>query len=144
MFLLNFLPVLLRYGWHAALYKFNVYSIITCIYHEMIIMMFSEHSSSHINTELNKQKKMFPCDENLGFILLAYSSVIFIILYITSLVFIHLITGSLELLTAFIQFPLTLPRASGTTNLISFSMSLFICFWSVIGLQHYVSSCYTA
>ena len=91
----------------------------------MIIMMFSEHSSSHINTELNKQKKMFPCDENLGFILLAYSSVIFIILYITSLVFIHLITGSLELLTAFIQFPLTLPRA---TNLISFSMSLFICF----------------
>ena len=26
------------------------------------------------------------------------------------------------------------------TNLISFSMSLFVCFWSIIDLQHYVSS----
>ena len=41
------------------------------------------------------------------------------------------------LLTAFIPLPLV------TTNLISFPMSLFICIWSIIDLQHYVSFYYT-
>ena len=48
-------------------------------------------------------------------------------LHVMSLVLFHLINGNLYLLTAFIQFPLTPFPASGNTNLISFSMSLFVC-----------------
>ena len=62
--------------------------------------------------------------------------IILIMLYITSLVLTYLITGSLYFLTTFIQFPLpnTLlpPPPPVITNLISFSISLFICF-----LQYY-------
>ena len=49
---------------------------------------------------------------------------IVIILYIISVVLIYLTTGSLYLLTAFLQFLLSPPLV--TTNLISFSMSLYL------------------
>ena len=49
-----------------------------------------------------------------------------IILYIASLGLIYHITGSLYLLTTFIQSPPTPPLE--TTNLTSFSMSLFLKF----------------
>ena len=45
---------------------------------------------------------------------------------ITSLVLIYLITGSLCLLITSIQLPYPLPPPLVTTNLISFSMSLFV------------------
>ena len=56
---------------------------------------------------------------------------------------IYFITESLHLLTTFIQFPVSHPLPLVTTNLISFSMNLF-GFWSIVDLQYYVSSWYTA
>ena len=67
---------------------------------------------------------------------------IFIMLCITALVLIYLITGSLYLLTTFIQFPLPPPPASGNHKPDLFFYE-FVCFWSIIDLQHHVSSCYT-
>ena len=40
-----------------------VHNDLIYIHHEMIILMFKEHSSTHINMKLNR-KKGFPCDEN--------------------------------------------------------------------------------
>ena len=54
---------------------------------------------------------------------------------------IYLITGSLYLLTAFIQFPLPLPLGAGNHK-----SNLFLtcfCFWNIIDLQHCLSFCYT-
>ena len=48
-------------------------------------------------------------------------------LYITYLVLIYLKAGSLYLLTTSIQFPVPWPLPLVTTNVISFSISLFIC-----------------
>ena len=62
----------------------------------------------------------------------------FIMLYITSLVLICLITGSLYLLSAFIHSPLFPPPTSGNHK----SDFFFICFWSIIDLWRYVSSCH--
>ena len=67
-----------------------------------------------------------------------------VVLYLTILVLIYLITESLYLLTAFIQFPQPPPLV--TTYLISFPTSFFFvcfCFWSIFDLQYYNSSCYT-
>ena len=52
--------------------------------------------------------------------------IILSMLYTTSLVFIYLITGSLYLLTAFIQFLFPHPPRLVTTNLLSFSTSSFV------------------
>ena len=52
-------------------------------------------------------------------------------LYVTSLVLIYLITGSLYLLTTFILFSLPLLPTSRTTNLSSFSVSLFVLKYNV-------------
>ena len=57
--------------------------------------------------------------------------IIFIMLYVTSLVLIYLITGSLYLLTTFILFSLPLLPTSRTTNLSSFSVSLFVLKYNV-------------
>ena len=62
--------------------------------------------------------------------------IIFIMLYITFLLLIYLMTGILYLLTAFIQPPPLHLLPMVTTNLTSFSMSLIVCFWIIIGLQH--------
>ena len=52
---------------------------------------------------------------------------IYIMLYITSLVFIYLMTTSLYLLTTFFQDPLPpYPPLLVTTNLVSYSMTLFL------------------
>ena len=63
---------------------------------------------------------------------------IFITVYIASRVCVYLITGSLYLLSTFIQFhpfpPAPLPLV--TTNLISFSMNLFLCFVFEVQLTH--------
>ena len=64
-------------------------------------------------------------------------SIILIMLCIKSLVFICLITGSLCLLTAFIQFHLP-PSSPGNHNLISFPVSLFVCFWNIIDLCQFL------
>ena len=57
--------------------------------------------------------------------------IIFIMLYVTSLVLTYLITGSLYLLTTFILFSLPLLPTSRTTNLFSFSVSLFVLKYNV-------------
>ena len=61
--------------------------------------------------------------------------------YIIFLVLIYFITETLYLLTAFNQFLFPYSSHLVTTNLISFSMNLFLC-WNIIDLQHYVSSWY--
>ena len=68
-----FLPVLLRYNWHAAFCEFKVYSIMIWSfqswndYHNK----FSEYPSFHINIKLRIQK-------NLGWELKNYSSFLYI------------------------------------------------------------------
>ena len=62
--------------------------------------------------------------------------IIFSILYITSILLIYLINGSLYLLADFILTPSPQPQPLVTTNMISFSMSLFICIYSIIVVQH--------
>ena len=68
-------------------------------------------------------------------------------LYITSLVLTCLITGSLHLLTTFLQFPL--PRhpiptpASGNHKSDLFFFEFVCLFLNIIDLQYYVSSWYT-
>ena len=57
--------------------------------------------------------------------------IIFIMLYVTSLVLTYLINGSLYLLTTFILFSLPLLPTSRTTNLFSFSVSLFVLKYNV-------------
>ena len=54
--------------------------------------------------------------------------IIFIMLYIISLVFTYLIPGSLYLLTGFIQHLLLSLLPLIIVNLITFSMSLLVCF----------------
>ena len=53
-----------------------------------------------------------------------------VVYYLSSICF---ITGSLHLLTTFIQFSLSHPLPLVITNLISFSMNLF-GFWSIVDL----------
>ena len=53
-----------------------------------------------------------------------------VVYYLSSIYF---ITGSLHLLTTFIQFPLSHPLPLVITNLISLSMNLF-GFWSIVDL----------
>ena len=65
------------------------------------------------------------------------------LLYITYLVLIYLITENLYLLTAFIQFPLASSLVSGNHIPDCLFFYEFVCFWSIIDLQHHVSSCYT-
>jgi len=67
--------------------------------------------------------------------------IISIMLYNTSLVVIYFITGSLYLLTTFIQFLLRPLHPTPWESQISslFSMS-FVCFWNIMDLQNYVSS----
>ena len=87
---------------------------------------FSEHPLSHINTKLNKLKKVLFHHENSGFTPLTFLYNIQPVTCMYHLVhYIYLLTGSFwYLLTAFIQFPLLIPRV--TTNLISFSVSFFV------------------
>lgn len=73
-------------------------------------------------------------------------------LYITFLILIYLITGNLYLFflkfVPFDQlhpvFPFLASLPLVTTNVLSFSMSLFICFVRVNDLQHCVGSYYIA
>ena len=60
-------------------------------------------------------------------------------LYITFLVLTYFITGSLYLWTTFIQFPIPPPPTSVNhkSDLLFYE---FVCFWSIIDLQHCVSS----
>ena len=63
---LQFLPVLLRYNWHTALYRFKVYSIMndkTYTPRNDHPNKFTEHSSSLVGTNY-KKKTFFPCVEN--------------------------------------------------------------------------------
>ena len=69
--------------------------------------------------------------------------IIFVTLYIVSLVLIYLMTGSLYFWLPSCNFPFLNPLPPVITNLISFSRSLFVCFWSITDLQHYVNSCCT-
>ena len=62
----------------------------------------------------------------------------FIMSCFTSLVVIYLTTRSLHLLPTFI--PYTPTSGNQKSNLF---FCEFVCFWNIIDLQHYVSSCYT-
>ena len=136
-FLLFFLPVLLSYNWHVALWYMTMIWLpyIMKNYH----IKFSQHSSTHMDTKLKKQKFFFlmmrtveTYSSNISYI----NIIIFIMLCITSLVFVYLITGSLYLLTAFIHFPLLLLLTSSNHKSDFF---FWVCFWNIVG-QHYVSS----
>ena len=60
-------------------------------------------------------------------------------LYITSLVLIYLLTGSLYLLTTFIQFPPPSPPPTYTNYKSVLFFSEFACFLKYYCLQHYAS-----
>ena len=69
--------------------------------------------------------------------------IIFTMLYQKSPVLIYVISGSLCLLTAVIQFCLLHLLYLVTTNLISFSMSFLVCFWGIFDPLNFVNSCCT-
>ena len=59
-----FIPVLLRYNWQTALYKFKVYNIMIWLTswndcHDK----FNKHPSSHIDNKIKEIEKSFLCDE---------------------------------------------------------------------------------
>ena len=61
--------------------------------------------------------------------------------YIPSVILSYFVTGSLYLFSTFIQFPLPPNPISGNHKLELFVYG-FVCFWSIIDPQKYVSSCY--
>ena len=67
----GFLPGLLRYNWHTALYKFKVNSIMNWLRYIMkwLPQNISEHPSSHRDTKLKRKKKFSLWWELLGFTL---------------------------------------------------------------------------
>ena len=79
-----------------------------------------------------------------NFHILMYNSVNYtyhVVHCIPSVILPYFITGSLYLLTTFIQFPLPTTPFSGNHRLELFVYG-FVCFWSIIDPQKYVSSCY--
>ena len=117
--------------------------------------MIHEHSPSHIDIKSKKEKPISLWWELLGFILnfhIVLLTAVFIVLLFITVVYYS--SGTyLSYKWKFVPFnylhPLSpLPFPSHwppiTTNLISFLWDcVFICFWSIIDLQHYVSSLYT-
>ena len=111
---------------------------------------FCKHPPSHIVTK-EKKKSIFSFVMrtlriySLNNFHIEHSAelIILIMLCITSLVLIDLITGSVFLLTTFLYFPLLCLPPLVTTNLISFSVSLFLFLlkYTWLNNRHYVRQC---
>lgn len=121
-----FFSVLLRNHWHASLCKFKVHSMIVWFTYNQ--KGFNSRPSSHTDTIKSKERRIKgKCFLPVATIL---SSSIYhtaaLAVYITSLGPVYLITGSLYLLTTFLQFPLPHHLLLVTASLISSSISLVL------------------
>ena len=81
--------------------------------------------SIHHLMDAKLKTKIFLCDETLRTYYLNFHTVVFIICIILYVIFLVLITGNSYLLTSLCN---PSPQSLVTTDWLSFSMSLFLCF----------------
>lgn len=114
-----------------------MYSIMY-LHHEMMITVNLVSFHNIIYTQVSLEMRTLRIySQHLSYIIYCILA-IFIMLYLISLIFVYLISESLYLLTTIssFSFPLHSPLPTSSNHKSDFFFSEFVCFWSIINLQH--------